>query len=46
VYDLPYRRDFHRLEPIKDAAGSNADYQPSARQPAPSTNRTVPNAIR
>src|SRR5256714_14284780 len=27
VYDLPYRRDFHCLEPIKDAAGSNGDYQ-------------------
>src|SRR5438552_15671349 len=31
VYDLPYRRDFHRLEPIKDAAGSNGDYQLNAR---------------
>jgi NADH dehydrogenase len=45
VYDLPYRRDFHRREPIKDAVGSNGDYQLSVRQPVPSTNRTVPNAI-
>jgi NADH:ubiquinone reductase (H+-translocating) len=33
VHDLPYRRDFHRLEPIKDAVGSNGDYQLSVRQP-------------
>jgi hypothetical protein len=45
VYDLPYGRDFHREEPIKDAVGSNGDYQLSVRQPVPSTNRTVPNAI-
>ena len=32
VHDLPYRRDFHRLEPIKDAVGSNGHYQLSARQ--------------
>src|SRR6266446_1705009 len=37
VYDLPYRRDFHRLEPIKDAAGSNSDYQLNARQPVHSS---------
>jgi NADH dehydrogenase len=35
VYDLPYVRDFHRLEPIKDAVESNGDYQLSARQPVP-----------
>src|SRR6267143_797852 len=45
IYDLPYSRDFHRREPIKDAVGSNGDYQLSVRQPVPSTNRTVPNAI-
>jgi NADH dehydrogenase len=33
VHDLPYRRDFHRLEPIKDAVGNNGDHQLSARQP-------------
>jgi NADH dehydrogenase len=32
VHDLPYRRDFHRLEPTKDAVGSSADYQLSAHQ--------------
>jgi len=37
VYDLPYRRDFHRLEPIKDAARSNGDYQLNARQPVHSS---------
>jgi len=37
VYDLPYRRDFHRLEPIKDAAGSNGDYQVTAHQPVHSS---------
>ena len=37
VYDLPYRRDFHRLEQIKDAAGSNGDYQLNARQPVHSS---------
>jgi NADH dehydrogenase len=30
VHDLPYRRDFRRLESVKEAAGSNRDYQPSA----------------
>ena len=30
VHDLSYRRDFHRLESVKEAAGSNGDYQPSA----------------
>jgi NADH:ubiquinone reductase (H+-translocating) len=30
VHDLSYRRDFHRLELVKGAAGSNGDYQPSA----------------
>jgi NADH dehydrogenase len=38
VYDLSYGRDFHRLEPTKDAVGSNGDYQLSARQPVHSTN--------
>jgi len=33
VHDLPYRRDFHRLEPIKDAVGNNGDPQVTARQP-------------
>jgi NADH:quinone reductase (non-electrogenic) len=33
VHDLPYRRDFHRLEPIKDAVGNDGDHQLSARQP-------------
>ena len=33
VHDLPYRRDFHRLEPTKDAVGNNGDHQLSARQP-------------
>jgi NADH dehydrogenase len=36
VHDLPYRRDFHRLGPIKEAAGSNGDYQPSGYQLADS----------
>ena len=30
VHDLSYRRNFHRLESVKEAAGSDADYQPSA----------------
>ena len=30
VHDLSYRRDFHRRESVKEAAGSKADYQPSA----------------
>ena len=30
VHDLSYGRDFHRLESVKEAAGSNGDYQPSA----------------
>ena len=33
VYDVDQRHDFHRLEPINDAVGSNGDYQLSARQP-------------
>jgi NADH:ubiquinone reductase (H+-translocating) len=33
VHDLPYRRDFPRLEPIKNEVGSKGDYQLSARQP-------------
>ena len=32
VYDVDQRHDFHRLEPINDAVGSNGDYQLSARQ--------------
>ena len=30
VHDLSYHRDFHRLESVKEAAGGNGDYQPSA----------------
>ena len=30
VHDLSYRRDFHHRESVKEAAGSKADYQPSA----------------
>jgi len=30
VHDLSSRRNFHRLESVKEAAGSDADYQPSA----------------
>ena len=33
VHDLPYRRDFSRLEPTKDAVGNNGDHQLRARQP-------------
>ncbi len=33
VHDLPYRREFHRLEPIKDTLGNNADYPVTAHQP-------------
>ena len=33
VYDVDQRHDFHRLEPINDAVGSNGDYQLSVRQP-------------
>src|SRR2546429_1849421 len=30
VHDFSYRRDFYRVESVKEAAGSNGDYQPSA----------------
>jgi NADH dehydrogenase len=33
VHDLPYRRDSHRLETIKDAVGNNGNHQLGARQP-------------
>jgi NADH dehydrogenase len=29
VHDLSYHREFYRLESVKEAAGSNGDYQPS-----------------
>src|SRR5437016_4270361 len=32
VYDLPYRRDFHRPDQAMHTVGNNGDYQSSARQ--------------
>jgi len=45
VHDLPYRRDFLRLEPIKDVVGSSGDYQLSARQPVHSNMGNDPTRI-
>jgi len=45
VHDLPYRREFHRLEPIKDTLGNNGDYQVTAHQPVHSSMGNGPTRV-
>jgi len=45
VHDLPYRREFHRLEPIEDTLGNNGDYQVTAHQPVHSSMGNGPTRV-